>query len=80
MSVEQLVADLCQEARQAARALAVAPSGVKDQALLTLADALEANAPAIQEVNAKDLAAGREEGMSAAVLDRLTVPDKVIPS
>ncbi|MCF8118201.1 MAG: glutamate-5-semialdehyde dehydrogenase, partial [Desulfarculaceae bacterium] len=37
-------------------------------------------APAIQEVNAKDLAAGREEGMSAAFLDRLTLSDKVIAS
>ncbi|MCB2228436.1 MAG: glutamate-5-semialdehyde dehydrogenase [Desulfarculaceae bacterium] len=80
MSVEQLVSELCREARQAARALAVAPSGVKNQALLSLAEALEANAPAIQEINAKDLAAGRESGMSAAFLDRLTLSDQVIAS
>jgi glutamate-5-semialdehyde dehydrogenase len=80
MSVEQLVKDLCQQARQAARGLAVASSGVKNQALLALAEALENNVPALQEANAQDLAAGKEAGLSAAMLDRLALSDKVIAS
>jgi len=80
MSVEQLVKDICQEARRAARRLAVLPTGVKNQTLLALAQALEQNAATLQEANAKDLAAGREAGMPAAMLDRLTLSDKVIAS
>jgi glutamate-5-semialdehyde dehydrogenase len=80
MSVEQLVKDICTEARQAARRLSVVPTGVKNQILLDLAQALEQNAPALQEANAQDLAAGREAGLSAAMLDRLTLSDKVIAS
>ncbi len=80
MSVEQLVSELCAEARAAARSLAVAPSGVKNAALLDLAEALEKNAPALQEANAKDLAAGKEAGLSSAMLDRLTLSDQVIAS
>ena len=80
MSVEQLVKDICTEARQAARRLSVVPTGVKNQVLLSLAQALEQNATALREANAKDLAAGREAGLSAAMLDRLTLSDKVIAS
>ncbi|MCF8041426.1 MAG: glutamate-5-semialdehyde dehydrogenase [Desulfarculaceae bacterium] len=80
MSVEQLVKDICAEARQAARRLSVVPTGVKNQVLLDLAQALEQNAASLQEANAKDLAAGREAGLSAAMLDRLTLSDKVIAS
>ena len=80
MSVEQLVKDICTEARQAARHLSVVPTGVKNQVLLSLAQALEQNATALREANAKDLAAGREAGLSAAMLDRLTLSDKVIAS
>lgn len=80
MSVEQLVKDICVQARQAARRLSVVPTGVKNQILLDLAQALEQNAPVLQEANALDLAAGREAGLSAAMLDRLTLSDKVIAS
>ncbi len=80
MSVEQLVKEICQEARQAARRLAVLPTGVKNQVLLALALALEQNAASLQKANAKDLAAGRQAGLSAAMLDRLTLSDKVIAS
>ncbi|MCB2193443.1 MAG: glutamate-5-semialdehyde dehydrogenase [Deltaproteobacteria bacterium] len=80
MSVEQLVKDICTQARQAARQLSVVPTGVKNQVLLELAEALEKNAAALQQANAKDLEAGREAGLSAAMLDRLTLSDKVIAS
>ncbi|MBU4564566.1 MAG: glutamate-5-semialdehyde dehydrogenase [Desulfarculus sp.] len=80
MSVEQLVKDICGEARQAARRLSVVPTGEKNQVLLSLAQALEQNAAALQQANAKDLEAGREAGLTSAMLDRLTLSDKVIAS
>lgn len=80
MSVEQLVKDICGEARQAARRLSVVPTGEKNQVLLSLAQALEQNAAALQKANAKDLEAGREAGLTGAMLDRLTLSDKVIAS
>lgn len=58
-------------ARAAAPALARTPSGVKDQALLRVADTLEAQADRILAANARDLDAGREAGLSSALMDRL---------
>ena len=46
-------------------------SGTKDRALLAVADALEARTPEILEANARDMEAGRENALSAALLDRL---------
>ncbi|MCB2188605.1 MAG: glutamate-5-semialdehyde dehydrogenase [Deltaproteobacteria bacterium] len=79
MSAE-LVHGLCVEARAAARRLAVVSSEVKNQALMALAEELTAQAPALKEANALDLAAAREAGLSAAMLDRLTLSDQVIAS
>ncbi|MDE2970287.1 MAG: glutamate-5-semialdehyde dehydrogenase [Chloroflexota bacterium] len=65
-------------ARAAAPALARTPSGVKDRALLSVADALEAQADRIIEANARDLEAGREGGLSSALMDRLLLDVKRI--
>jgi glutamate-5-semialdehyde dehydrogenase len=67
------VADVCLAAREASRALAALPTGVKDAALRAIADALEARAPEILEANARDMQAGREAGLDAALLDRLAL-------
>ena len=48
-------------------------------ALLAVADALVARTPEILEANARDLEAGRESGLSAALMDRLALdggPDR----
>ncbi|ADK85765.1 gamma-glutamyl phosphate reductase [Desulfarculus baarsii DSM 2075] len=78
MSAEQLVARVCAQARQAARRVAVAPSDRKNAALLLLAKLIEQNKAALQAENAIDVAAGREAGLSAAMIDRLTLSDGVI--
>ena len=58
--------------RQAAsRQLATLGSGVKDAALNAIADALEARTDEILEANARDMAAGEDNGLDAALLDRL---------
>jgi glutamate-5-semialdehyde dehydrogenase len=75
MAIEtrQSVAELCLAARDAARVLAQADTALKDRALHALADALEARTPEILEANARDLEAGRESGLSDALMDRLAL-------
>jgi glutamate-5-semialdehyde dehydrogenase len=67
------VTDLCLAAREASRSLATMSSAAKDAALLRVADALEERAPEILAANARDLEAGREAGLSDALMDRLAL-------
>ena len=67
------VSDLCRAAKAAARRLALLDRATKDGALLALADALEARVDEIVEANARDLEAGRESGLSDALMDRLAL-------
>jgi len=69
----QSVTELCLAARAAARELATLDSATKDRALLAVADALERRTGDILEANARDLEAGREAGLSAALMDRLAL-------
>jgi glutamate-5-semialdehyde dehydrogenase len=74
----QSVPELCRAAKAAARELATLDSGTKDRALLAVAGALEARTPEILEANARDLEAGRESGLSAALMDRLALSEERI--
>jgi glutamate-5-semialdehyde dehydrogenase len=67
------VTDSCLASRAASRGLAGLSSAVKDAALLRVADALDARTPEILEANARDLEAGRESGLSDALMDRLAL-------
>ena len=67
------VSDICAAARRASRRLATIGSGVKDEALEAIAEALIDRSDEILEANARDLEAGRENGLSAALLDRLAL-------
>jgi glutamate-5-semialdehyde dehydrogenase len=67
------VADLCLAARDASRVLARTGSAGKDRALEAIARALEERAPEILAANARDLEAGREAGLSDALMDRLAL-------
>ena len=69
------VAELCLAARDASRALAALPTGTKDAALHAIADALEARTAEILEANARDMEAGRANGLDAALLDRLALDE-----
>jgi glutamate-5-semialdehyde dehydrogenase len=70
-SVTTSVAELCLAAKAASRRLAAVDSNTKDAALLAIAGALEARTDEILEANARDLEAGRESGLSDALMDRL---------
>ena len=69
------VTEICLAARAAARRLAALDSAAKDAALHAIADALEARVPEIVEANELDMEAGREAGLSAALLDRLMLDE-----
>jgi len=58
-------------ARAAAAQLAVTDSETKAQALMAAAAAIRANEAAILEANRADMAAARDKGLTAALLDRL---------
>ncbi len=68
--------EMGQLARAASRRLAVLPAAAKNAALLAIADELEAQTEAILSQNAADVAAGRERGLSDALLDRLLLNPK----
>jgi glutamate-5-semialdehyde dehydrogenase len=58
-------------ARAAAKQISRAESGMKDAALNAIAAAIEATADRLKTENGKDLDAGRQQGLDAALLDRL---------
>jgi len=62
-----------QAAKQAARQLARVSTEVKNQALFAIADALIERSSDILSANEHDVKAGREAGLSDAVVDRLTL-------
>jgi len=68
---EALVARLARAGRAAQRELARMPDSTKAAALTAAAAALRAAEPDILAANAKDIAAGQANGLSAALLDRL---------
>lgn len=70
--------ELGARARAASRLLARAGTAQKNAALLAIAEAIEAEAPALREANARDVAAAREKGMDAAFVDRLTLSDTAL--
>ena len=80
MSVRNTVESLAVAARKAARDVASLSSTSKNNVLLRMAEALQEQKDYIQAENEKDLAKGREKGLSAAMLDRLALSDKVIES
>ncbi|EOW9141300.1 gamma-glutamyl-phosphate reductase, partial [Vibrio cholerae] len=58
-------------AKAASFQLATASTAQKNQALAIMAEQLEAQSASILAANAKDIALGREAGLSDAMLDRL---------
>ena len=72
------VAEVCRAAKRAARSLATLDSSVKNAALECVAQALQASTQEILDANRADLAAGREAGLSPALIDRLTLDERRI--
>ena len=68
-----------QKAKNASKQLSVASSEAKNKALEAMAQALTENAETIISENKKDLTAGKENGLSDAMLDRLMLDnDRIV--
>jgi glutamate-5-semialdehyde dehydrogenase len=69
------VADICAQASRAAKALARVDTATKNTALELIAAALQERTAEILEANARDMQAGREVELGAALLDRLKLDE-----
>jgi len=77
-TIEQYMNGVGRRAREAARAVSRAETGAKNTALLAIATAIEAQVEILREANDRDLVAGRESGLDAALLDRLELtPERI---
>jgi glutamate-5-semialdehyde dehydrogenase len=76
--IAALMRALGQDAKSAARMLALAGTAQKDAALAGMAEAIRRNSAGILAANAQDVADAKAAGASAAFLDRLALDDKRI--
>lgn len=72
-AVEAAVVQLCRNARTAARRLAIASTDDKNEALRRGAARLRQQTSEILRANQRDVEAGRAAGLSAALIDRLSL-------
>jgi glutamate-5-semialdehyde dehydrogenase len=75
MDLERMVVHMGQAAKKAARALANTSTPAKNQALLQAAARLRQENGVLLAANLQDLEVGRKNGLSAAMLDRLTLTE-----
>ncbi len=73
MDIDAYMQDLGARARAASRTLARTDTNTKNRALRAIAAAIRRESPALVEANRQDLAAARDAGLEAALLDRLTL-------
>jgi glutamate-5-semialdehyde dehydrogenase len=78
MTLTEQMTQLAQQAKAASRDLSRLATADKNACLLAMADALEQQAGAIKEANARDMEVGAGMGLSPAMLDRLKLDDKRI--
>ena len=71
MTVTEEVKKLCESARLAVPAVALAGDERRNAALIAAAESLVKNTGDILAANEKDLAAAKENGVPAVMLDRL---------
>jgi len=75
MDVAAHVETKARAAKEAAAALALAPTRAKNEALQQMARGLEEKTPAVLEANRADLDRARSAGLTRASLDRLTLTE-----
>ncbi len=78
MSIAQKVLSIAVDARQASFEMARLSTGVKNEMLLKMADALERETAHLIAENRRDLQIGEQKGLSGAMLDRLMLDEKRI--
>ena len=80
MAIEQMIVEMARKAQGAANDLATLSTAAKNSVLSDVARLLMSEKGQIQRENQKDLNAGREQGLSAAMLDRLELSNRVFES
>ena len=78
VDIKSHVIEIARNAKKASSVLARISSDRKDRALHLMAEALIGQASCLIAENAKDLEHAREAGLSAAMIDRLTLTEKTI--
>lgn len=75
METEEIIHGLAVKARAAALKMGAYSTESKNAALMAIADALESMKPRIDAANAEDVAAAKANGVSPAMIDRLTLTE-----
>ncbi len=78
MGIREDVLKIAVSAKEASEGLAVLPSGVKNGALLRMAEDLLEKRDLLKAENGRDVSEAREKGLTAAMIDRLTLKDGTI--
>lgn len=78
MSIKDEVLKIARDAKSASLKLTNLNTDIKNRALLRMADELLKQVALIMEANKKDLKAVEGKGLSKAMVDRLTITDKVL--
>lgn len=76
MDLERTIVEIGVRARRAARVLAPLSRERKDAGVRAVAARLRSESRAILAANEKDVASGREKGLSAALIDRLVLDER----
>lgn len=71
MEIKEYMSRVGRSARQASRLMARANTGVKNRALLAMAQTIESDRTLLQAANHKDMQQAEQSGLEAAMLDRL---------
>jgi glutamate-5-semialdehyde dehydrogenase len=79
-NLDTLVLGIARKARSAGLKLQNIPQQAITDALLAMAELIDAERKALSLANAKDLAAARKAGMAPAMIDRLTLSEKTVAS
>ena len=75
-TITQTMQAMGTKARRASREIARTSTDIKNQCLLATAEALQQQKQQILDANQKDLNAGKEKGLTGALLDRLALTDQ----
>ena len=78
MLLQEQVLKTVELTHSAARQAAILPMALKEKILVQTAHKLRDHRPQIQDANRRDLEIGEKKGLSSAMMDRLTLSDKVI--
>jgi glutamate-5-semialdehyde dehydrogenase len=78
MNITHYMNEIGQQARKASRAMAKSDTATKNRALALIAAAIRRDAAQLRAANERDLETARANGLTPAMVDRLTLSDKAI--